>query len=222
MASESYIDYVEELSAPWMLGDLSAGWFGVLAGVVADTVAEGFSLALKMPWLLDPESPDDVLPLIGAERRLPRYPLETAAQYRSRLHDAWDAYQFGGTEYTIIRQFELAGYPGVRIEFRPSEPGPFGQPAPYWSQFWVVFPVGTHPVTVDGPTWDSFNWDDGTLWGPLGITQEFAATIRGIVKKWKPVDWICRGFAFEFGGANWDEFNWDDGTVWGGYRELEF
>ena len=42
------------------------------------------------------------------------------------------------------------------------------------------------------------------------------------MRKWKPVDWICRGFIFETGTAVWDAFNWDDGTVWAGAVEVDF
>ena len=82
--------------------------------------------------------------------------------------------------------------------------------------------MGTHPVTGDGPPLGSFNWDDGTAWGPTGYTLEFSATLHQIVNKWKPVQWICRGFIFETGTATWDSFNWDDGTVWNGAYEVPF
>ena len=97
-----------------------------------------------------------------------------------------------------------------------------GQPAPYWSQFWIEFAAGTHPVTSEGPPWDAFTWDDGSTWGPVGYSPEFAATLHGIVNKWKPARWICRGFIFDFGTATWDSFNWDDGTVWDGSFEIAF
>jgi hypothetical protein len=150
-----------------------------------------------MPWLRDPNSPDDVLPLVGAERGLPRYPIETPDQYRARLLDAWNAYKFAGSEQTIERQFELAGYPGVDITFDPAALGPNGEAAPYWSQFWVYFPHSSgHPVTGDGAHYNAFTWGDGTLYG-VGTSIDFYALIHGIVRKWKPSRWICRGFIFE-------------------------
>src|SRR5690606_23888184 len=129
---------------------------------------------------------------------------ESAAQYRARVHGAWDAYEAGGDESAIEGQLAAAGYPGAKVTFFLNEPGPHGE-MPYRSQFWVVFPPGTHPVTRDGPEWNGFLWNDGTAWGPGGMTPEFAATIRGIVRKWKPVQWICRGFIFEFDGPKWNE-----------------
>lgn len=212
---------IEDNSPSWASGDLGSGFFGVLFGLVGDSINTGLALCLRMPWLAESTSPDDVLPLVGSERRMPRYPHESAQSYRARLLGAWDAYGLGGDESAIETQLAAYGYPG-KVVFFPGLDGPFGQPAPYRTQFWIRFPNGTHPVTSEGPPWDSFNWDDGSQWGPVGYTPEFAATLHSIVNKWKPVQWICRGFIFENGTAVWDGFNWDDGTVWNGFIEVSF
>jgi hypothetical protein len=175
----------------------SSVWFGVLCSLHGDQIADGMSLALKLAWIAEPDSPDDVLPLIASERGMPRYPGETAAQHRSRLRDAWNAYKFAGSEGTIVAQFAHAGYPGTEITFDAAALGPNGEPAPYWSQFWVHFPFSSgHPVTGNGPTWGSFTYGDGTIYG-VGVTIAFYQLIHGIVRKWKPTRWICRGFTFE-------------------------
>lgn len=184
------------LPAPFV-GRYSAGWFGVLHSLTGDLLIEGMSIALRQPWLREAESPDDVLPLVGSERSMPRYPGETPAQYRARLLDAWAAYRFAGAEQTIVAQFAHAGYPGTSIQFDATALGPNGEPAPWWSQFWVHFPYSSgHPVTGDGPTWGSFTYGDGTVYG-LNVTVGFYQLIHGIVGKWKPTRWICRGFTFE-------------------------
>jgi hypothetical protein len=186
----------EVLPGPF-LKPYSGGWFGVLCGLTGDLIHDGMAIALKLAWLADTESPDDVLPLVGSERRLPRYPSETPVQYRARLLDAWNAYRFAGAEPTIVQQFEYAGYPGVEIQFDAAALGPRGEAAPYWSQFWIYFPYSSgHPVTGNGPTWNSFTFGDGTVYG-LDVTVAFYQLIHGIVGKWKPVRWICRGFIFE-------------------------
>lgn len=186
----------ERLPRPFMQ-ELSSGWFGVLCGFTGDQATDGLSLALRLAWIADSESPDDVLPLIGSERGMPRYPGETADEYRARLQDAWNAYTFAGAEQTIVSQFEHADYPGTEIQFDAAALGPNGEAAPYWSQFWVHFPYSSgHPVTATGPTWGGFNYGDGTIYG-LGVTVGFYQLIHGIVGKWKPTRWICRGFTFE-------------------------
>lgn len=193
-----FVDFVfSKLPGPWSKpSSLAAGFFGVLCGDTGNRLAQGLSIAVRMPLLKDSESPDDVLPLIGDERTMPRYPIETPAQYRARLISAWDTFGAIG-EPTIPAQFALAGYPGVQIQFKPAELGPNGEAAPYWSQFWLYFPHSSgHPVTTDGAHWGSFNWGDGTLYG-LGVTIDFYVLIHGIVRLFKPSRWICRGFIFE-------------------------
>jgi len=193
----TFRDYVASVLPRPFAQRLSAGFFGVLHGFTGDTLADGMSIAARMALLKDPMSPDDVLPLIGDERGMPRYPIETPAQYRARLISAWEAYRFAGSEGTIVQQFALAGYPGVTIYFDPAALGPNGEAAPYWSQFWIRFPYSSgHPVTSPGTNWGAFNWGDGTVYG-VGVSTGFYALIHGIVRKWKPSRWICRGFKFE-------------------------
>jgi hypothetical protein len=217
--ARTFRGFLESISPSWLLGDLSGAFVGVVFSQVADTLAEGMSLAVRMGWLLDPDSPPDVLPMIGQERGMQRYPIEADVQHRARLHGAWEAYLQAGTVHAIVSQFAAAGYE-VRVQRLPDRPGPDG--GPWWSQFWVIFPPGTHPITGVGPTWGSFSWGDGTLYGPGGMTAEFAALIRGIVRDWKSSRWICRGFIFELGDALWGGFDWGDGTVYGGYAEIGF
>jgi hypothetical protein len=217
----NFRDYVARILPRPFAGALSAGWFGVLHGMTGDLLAQGMTDALRSVWLKDEKSPDDVLPMIGNERGMIRYPSEGASNHRARLIKAWAAYEFAGAAESIEAQLAAAGYPG-KVTFFTGRDGPLGFPAPYWSQFWITFAVGTHPVTGEGTPWDSFNWDSGTTWGPDGYTPEFSGTLHGIISKWKPVDWICRGFIFETGTAVWDTFNWDDGTVWAGSIEVNF
>lgn len=177
---------------------LSAGFFGILHGLTGDQLADGMSLAARMVLLKDAASPDDVLPLIGDERGMPRYPVETAARYRARLIGAWSAYVFAGAEKTIIAQFAAAGYPGVTIVFDAAALGPNGEAAPYWSQFWIYFPHSSgHPVTGDGQKWGAFNYGDGTLYGVQISVVGFYQLLHGITRKWKPTRWICRGWRFQ-------------------------
>ncbi len=192
----TFRDYVARVLPRPFSQRLSAGFFGVLAGLTGDLIAQGMSVAVRMPLLRDSESPDDVLPLIGDERGIPHYSAESLASYRARLIGAWDAYANIG-ESTIPAQFAAAGYPGVTITFDAAALGPNGEAAPYWSQFWVYFPYSSgHPVTSQGPLWGAFNYGDGTIYG-IGVSVAFYQLIHGIARKWKPTRWICRGFIFQ-------------------------
>jgi hypothetical protein len=182
-----------------------------------DSVAQGLTHAVRAPWLRGKTGGAyDAVQLLGSETSLPRYPIETWSQHRARIDRAWSDWPFAGDEDPLIAQLAAAGFPNAEIRFNDLAPGPLGQPAPYWSQFWVFFPMGSHPVTGPGPRWGQFQWGDGTLWGPSGITRVDLYTIRSIVRKWKPGDWVCRGLIFELSRPRWGEFTWGDGTVWSG------
>jgi hypothetical protein len=166
-AAQNYRAYVESVSPPWASGENSAGYYGAAIGLTGDLIAEALRLCLLMPWLLEAESPDDVLALVGSEVRMPRYQNETAAAYRARLVDYVNRYANAGTPARINAEIAAAGLNGT-VTFQPGHPGP--PPAlatPYWSQFWITT---THT-------------DDATL-----------SLLRAIVMKWKSVYWLFRGF----------------------------
>jgi hypothetical protein len=221
--AETFTDLVERWSNSDMKAERAAAFFGVLVGVVADSHQEAATLASRMHLLDDPESPDDALPVVATNRKLERYYLETADQHRARLSDAWEIYAGGGSAEVIETQLRAAGFGptslvgeygnpdieygdpdltygdlGAFVEFRPWELGPRGEAAPYWSQFWVVFNMGWHPVTGPPTPWGEFVWGDigEWVWRPAGYSREFSRTIRGILKKWTPCRYVFRGFRF--------------------------
>ena len=165
---------------------------GVVLGLVTDAAAEACGQALRMPWLEESTSPNDALPLVGSERRMPRYPTELVANYRSRLWQAWIAYEAGGSRLAIESQLAAAGFPGT------VHTGALGWT---WSEFWVHFAPGAHTVTSQGPLIDgSWTVGDGTILGPEGITQSETHSLRALVKKWKHSQWVCRRLVFQISG----------------------
>lgn len=250
----TFIDWLDRLSTSWMRGPVASGWYGVTLALQANEAVESWLLACRMHLLDDPESPDDVLPIIAQDRQLPRYPLETADQHRTRLIDAWNIYQEAGTEEVIEKQILAAGYGpteflgewgnpnvtfgdptyvwadrGAYVEFRPNEPGPRGEAAPYASQFWIVFATGFHPITGLPNPWGSWTWGDTEplvhgVWTYYGYTPDFQRTILGIVKKWKPCDHVFRGMTFMISNIPWGDVStsWGDATVlWGGALSVD-
>lgn len=203
--SANWRDYVAKISAPWMLRTWGERWFGLLA-LITDTASEGVKLALLTNWLLEPTSPDDVLPKIGRERRLQRYPAETPAQHRARLHKAWDTWRLAGSHGNMITQFAAAGWPGVLI-FDNVDIHEWESPhdTSYISRFWVVMPPEAHSFTTDGIWSDPGTWSDGGLWDSGNATFEQVQTMRGIIRKFKPVDWKCFGIIAVL--------SWDDPTL---------
>jgi hypothetical protein len=191
--SSNWRDYVAKISAPWMLRTWGERFFGLL-GLITDTASEGVKLALLSNWLLEPTSPDDILPKIGRERHLHRYPAETPAQHRTRLHQAWATWVNAGSHVNMITQFELAGWPGVMI-FDNAEIYEWESPhdTENISRFWVIMPPESHTFAADGIWSDPGTWTDGGLWDTSNATFEQIQTMRGIIRKFKPVDWRCAG-----------------------------
>lgn len=190
----TFRSYFESWAPSWLLAEYSGAFFGFALELVQDAVQQISSDAVAMAWLKDPKSPDDVLPMIGSERRMPQYPSESTTNYRDRLWHAWDAYEHGGSATAVNEQLAAAGFPGQVVYG-----GPMWQPD-YYSQFWVFFPYGSHTVTSQGPAIGSFSVGDGTIIGPEGITVEQLYSLRQLIKKWKHSQWICRGLIFELSG----------------------
>lgn len=104
------------------------------------------------------------LPLIGADRRLVRGPLETDAQYIVRLKRAFDLWYFGGTATGIAQAFLDAGFGTVT-----------NPPRIYTNGDWL-----THVGTSTGKL--SFKCSDPTITSlTFNITADGTAGISGTV-----------------------------------------
>lgn len=166
-------------------------------GTLLDSTVQASIESLNRMWLRRGlPVPDDGLVALGNQRNLGRYPVETKAQYRARVDRAWLDWIYSGGPKAMVDQLAAAGWPGAQILYRYSPELPVTPPADYWSQFWVYFPYGVHNVTGVSPKWGEFVWGDGTVYGPIGITRPEILLLRGIVRKWKPGNWICRKILF--------------------------
>jgi hypothetical protein len=195
---QTFREFLRDSVPDWLSGDLSGPFVQTVLGVAADTYAQGMAIAHRMGWLLDEESPNDTLPLFAIERRMPRYPSETPANHRARLHGAWDTYARAGSKAVIREQLAAMGFETVVI--LDAWELPLLNPSGGWSQFWIFFPAGTHPVTGQGPSIGSFDVGDGTTIGPLGLTPGQLKAMRALVRKWKPSQWVGRQFRFVISG----------------------
>lgn len=210
------------LQPSWLQGPIGGRLIYGALSLVGDVCADLFLRAAYAGAISHPLSPDDVLPLVGKDRGgLSRYPLETIQAYRTRLLRARDDWDYAGSGTAIINQFAAAGYPGVQIITYPWREGPHGEPPPYWSQFWVRFPAGSHPVTRPGPAWGSMVWGQ-FVWGNCTIPKDFAILCRALVEKWRDASCVCRGFEFQLttDPPRWGTMVWGD-FVWGGYMKMD-
>jgi len=196
------------------------GYLGAYVGncysLVADVCEQAMREACLAQCFKEPVSPDDALDKVANQRSLPRYAGETADAHRARLADAWNTWRFAGDESSIEGQLALAGYGNVEVQTDLLSGGhpELGIPnypasSAYWSQFNVVIKLTS--------ALGSFN--DGLERSSI-VTAEQLATVRLIIRKFKPVDWICREVIFVLTtptSHRWDEpgLVWDaPGLVW--------
>lgn len=191
--------YTEELQAGlrW-----AKAFFGVrLTGTIAlhaDLIAEGVRQAIRARAAS--VAPIDAYPRIGANTNIERFANDTDATYKDRLGKAFSIWQQAGTKQGLVRALAAFGFPGAIVVEDKDWDRP---PKPYWSQFWVVLPLGTHSVTTstavygDGHTYGQTDF----LYGVQGITTVQVDGLRRLVRKWKASRSICREFIFESGGV---------------------
>lgn len=202
------------------LGENMGERFILYLGLLQDEVAQATVEAGEVAWLLEPNSPDDVLPLVGSERNMERYPVETASGYRARLHDAWDSWTFAGNPSVLNSQIQLFGYPNAIVKERqdwPSKqpthyPLTFDHPLalfdtdavlfddgyPYWSIFWLRVPLSDHDV--DGP----LHFDDGSVFNGADTCFDMSGPGQGVMvrsacrllNKWRPAHVIAGSIIF--------------------------
>jgi hypothetical protein len=199
---------------------LSAHYGERLLGVLAlgaDLTLEAHRLALKAPWLRTEDSPDDALPLVGAERNMERAPAETNPQYRARLLDAWTLWGQGGQRgdtsdadennfaQNALEPFDV-NPASVATHYEPDD-GWDGANPDNWSLFWVIL---TEPLPWTRELWgNDGTWGNDGVWG-IGTTPAVVSALRRFLTKTKAgwelgVDLII----------DWGDDVWGTPGVWG-------
>lgn len=216
------IDLVQEINPP-VLRDDEAGQAFMLGAIAATAnfLQEGFREASRAYNLTDGVGPAlDALDAIASEQGQVNYLTETTENRITRLSNVWDSAPLRGEESQLIAELALAGYPGASVQYsftRPSQPGPRGEPGPWWSQFWVLFENPSFSIEL-GP----IIGDDlviGDSWVIPGPNPD-VTVITQIVKKYSPGHWICRRVEFATGPVIGDSLVIGDSWVISG--SLEF
>lgn len=230
MATANWRETVAQLVPTW----LRAGWGERLSGyigLVSDVASEGMALALRAAWLREATSPADVLPLVGRDSGMPRYPVDTDPTYRLRLAGSgapvdgiipggrWDAWRFAGTEAGILGQLSAMGYPNAAIV--TDHDGTYNG-IPSWSRFFVVLPIGSHSWAPSTHQWGdaTLDWGDtDVLWGVEAPAGEIPA-MRGMIAKFKAAYEVCDSIIAISSGTIWGSpftaHEWGEPSlVWG-------
>lgn len=151
-------------------------------GFAADLVADMQTSAIYSGIIAASCSPDDALPDVGKERGgMFRYPVETVEQYRERLLNAVEIWEYAGTSQCVCLQLAYAGIPGCQLVLHPERRGPRGETPPYPSQYWISIPRSSLPP-LPRPVWGRARWGF-FAWGQWEIPPEYVDLIQSIVKK---------------------------------------
>lgn len=204
-------DWLQTFVPPTFRVGYLGRYVAVAHGFVMDVISQATSEALFSRNLRTgnfEHGPDDALVPIGNERLLPRYPNETNDGYRARLADAWNLWGNAGDETGIVDQLAAAGYPNAFVEtpitasitslsgtYLEEGISTWPDSSGYWSQFRVLIPFTVGQGSSAAITYgDEHYFGDGSVYGSSGDLVDFEdlATMRLIIQKFKPVDWVCR------------------------------
>jgi hypothetical protein len=197
MARKTFRTYARELSPPVLQDDAGGERFVAGAiGMTFDLLAAWAVAAVKAKLLTNPEQPTDALSLIGTERLSPRYAADTEETYRARLLDAPHRFAQAGSEQAMLAELAAAGIAATFVY----DPDWSWDGDDYWSRFWLV--VADHSWTGPRELGDG-SILDGTWTLGSSATPEQVDTIRKIVRRWKPLEWICSHVIIVFDETTW-------------------
>lgn len=217
--AQNYKSFVITLLAgiQWARSHYGERLTGTIA-LLTDTLAEGANQAVKARFdspYRGHNPPPDALPYIGQNKNIERYIADTDITYKGRLLQAFSLWSQAGTKQAVLRALAAYGQPLAQLYEDKDWARP---PKPYWSQFWILFPSGTHTVTPGTETFGGgATYGSGVVYGASGITADEVDALRRLVKKWKRSASICREFIFEGVGSSYGGGpTYGDGTLFGG------
>ena len=177
-------------ACPSRLADegLSSEFAGVCFIMVQDFIQQAIEEGALMRFQQLPVCPPDMLPILGTEANLPQYVGEEPNDvYVTRLQDKWHQWFLAGKEIGIEANLDIIGFTDVTFLYDiaggnypqwgiPSYP----DSSEWWSQFNLLInlPSGSVGTGADGRS---------LLLSPIQL-----GSIRLIVNKFKPADWVCR------------------------------
>lgn len=206
-----------ELLAEWRIPVWSSGFWGyryagITGGLLQDMLVEGAATGLMATWLypfsprefdVSFDQPTDAIAFLGQDAGRPAYSGES--EYQSvlpRLREKW-TFWTGPPKAGMVEELAAAGLcsptnPGAIVPGDASAPVDSHTPA-YWSRFWLGFDPGEHPITGPGTIWGVFAV--GSKLGPEGLTAEYHHTLRSIVRRYKPAQWVPWEYYFYLSGG---------------------
>jgi hypothetical protein len=148
-------------------------------------------------------APNDALALLGRDRLLRQYPLETLAQFRERLKATFPFWRKSGTQSSLVEILTVA-FPGPTwtiLEYF-EDPATFATSG-FWAQFLAVadpcapigkgYKYGAFPGPGDGKLYGDPDFTYGS-----DLTSVEVELLRGVVRDYKPAYAVNAGFKIVF------------------------
>ena len=179
----SFADSLVTLVPPWLRRTIGGPFLlglGDELDVVRDLTAEASDA--RFPRATRPTA----LAPIGLDRRILRAPGETDANYATRLRRCFTFWDASGKEAGIVAAFAAAGLVALVVENQATA-NAFG----HWARF-AIYADGTGVFSAP-PTWDSFDWDDGTRWDFTASDGALVDYLAAVIKLLKPAHTRCIG-----------------------------
>lgn len=150
--------------------------------LVFDLLAEGARQSLFQHMPGHPQQAPDSVSQSGSDAGLFRYRGETDASWKSRVANPWPEHEQSGTDINLLREIDEWGgivYPATWVAGQCYLLESSG------GRFTLFIPAGLVPWGPKPKFGSGKRFGDGTLYG-VTASGEDVATLRRIVRKWKP------------------------------------
>ncbi len=186
-------------------------WDGVAQVMGAAQDEETATLKAAASMRSPSHAPDDILPLLAFNFKIPLWGVEDPSRLRARIAAAFPTWEEAGLPQAIIRSLTAYGLELVQVFNYADWP----TPDEWFSKFYVV---GSGTMPWGEQTWGEWNWGEQT-WGTTAEPDDIRQTLGQIVF-WKSPQSLPVAFINNFGtGMVWGLHVWGEQT-WGGATVL--
>lgn len=165
----------------WCQEFLAQRYIGTM-GLITDLSAEGARQAFLAHLPGNPQQAEDATAQSGSDAGLFRYRGESLASWASRVSNPWPAHEQAGTDVNLLREIDIWGHIVYPITWVS---GQCYILEPQWARFVLFIPAGLLPWTGPPAYGGGSTYGDGSHYGVIANSEDLA-TLRRIVRKWKP------------------------------------
>jgi hypothetical protein len=196
-----WYDHFEKMLPYRMKAGYSGAWNLYIKAMIAQTLEQLIAESFLFRQTKHPNSPDDALNVVGSENGLIRGSSESDDDYRNRINTRDGILPYYGQEDTLLSTLNSLGYSGLTYSIINDLPGRDGSLySPKTNEEIVGYASSvSHPsqfiVYVEATTILGSETESDI------VTDEQLNTIRAIIRKMKPAQWVCREVVIVYPGT---------------------